>query len=111
MIDTLDKIMSSWPIGLLELLADLSILAALAQWVWGMTWMTFELKSTGKTYKVRRKDFDVQTVTNGVAKDENKTQLPEEIRNEIISITNNPLRIVTGEKNKGLKGEQGDKKK
>lgn len=95
MVESFYTFLASWPIRLLALLADASILIAVGKWLWGRTWKTFKLETTGKTYKVRRKDFNVQAVTNGVAKDENNTHLPEHIRNEIIQVTKNPLKIVS----------------
>lgn len=95
MSQTINSLLSSWPIHLLAFLADASILIAVGKWLWGRTWKTFKLETTGKTYKVRRKDFNVQAVTNGVARDQNTTHLPENIRNEIIQVTENPLKILS----------------
>lgn len=94
MKEIFNSFLSSQFVQLLAVIADASIIIAVIKWIYGITPKVFKLESTGKTYKVKRKDFNVQTVTNGVAKDENLNHLPENIRNEIIQITKNPLKIV-----------------
>ncbi len=95
MIETFNNFLASWQIRLIGLIADASVLIIFIVWIRGLFYTKFHLKSTRKTYKIRKRDFNVQAVTNGVAKDENATHLPEEVRNEIIRITKNSLKVIS----------------
>lgn len=72
----------------LDFIANASIIVAVITWLWGRTPRKFRLESTGKTYKIWRKDFNVQTVTNEISRMEaNGGTLDPKIRAEIIRIT------------------------
>jgi len=72
----------------LDFVANLSIIVAVITWFWGRTHKKFKLDSTGKTYKIWRKDFNVQTVTNEISRVEaNGGTLDPKVRAEIIRIT------------------------
>lgn len=72
----------------LDFIANTSIIVAVITWVIGRLPKKFHLESTGKTYKIWQKDFNVQTVTNEISRVEaNGGTLDPKIRAEIIRIT------------------------
>ena len=84
----------------LDFVANTSIIVAVVTWFVDRMPKKFKLKSTGKTYKIRRKDFNVQAVTNEISRAEaNGGMLDPVVREEIIRITQSNHFRVCDEKN------------
>ncbi len=87
-MNNLVEIMSSLPFRLLSVIADLSILFAAYRWIKGRFYKTIHLSSINATFKIKKKDFNVQSITNAVSQIYMKGgQLPPSVREEIIKIT------------------------
>ena len=96
MVTFLTDFLASWPIRLLAFLADTSIIIVVVKWIIGRTFVTIHLTSINATFKIRRKDFNVQVVTNEVSRHfMGGERLPAEVRKEIIAITQSLIKDWT----------------
>lgn len=87
-MNQLVEFLSSLPFRLLAVLADFSILFAAYRWIRGRFYKTIHLTSINATFKIRKKDFNVQSITNAVSQLYKKgAQLPPPVREEIIKLT------------------------
>ena len=88
MMNQLVEFLSSWPFRLLAVMADLSILFAAYRWIRGRFYKTIQLSSINATFRIKKKDFNVQSITNAVSQLYMQGgQLPPQVREEIIRIT------------------------
>lgn len=101
MLEFMQTLPSSQYAEWMDFIANTSIIVAVITWLVGRLPRKFKLESTGKTYKIWRKDFNVQTVTNEISRVEaNGGTLDPKIRAEIIRITqSNRFRVCTEKKN------------